>query len=190
MILYLTVQSVFKLVRFQFTKCLSLTGSPARSQDSMGGRFDVTQSFMGELADLQFWSRVLTASEIYSQATCSSHLVGDVISWSEELVELHGGLTEHPFEPCHWGTAPDISKTYSDTTAQPFFKTLGNFNTFGKLTPLTPPPTALSGFSSRWCHSKSSATGSRRTTNYFFAFFWAYFSPFPCGFLCLPHTHF
>lgn len=77
------------------------TGSASLRQDSVGGRFDVTQSFTGELSDLQFWSRVLTANEIYSQATCSSHLVGDVMSWSEELVELHGGLTEFPFEPCH-----------------------------------------------------------------------------------------
>lgn len=72
-----------------------------QEQDSVGGRFDVTQSFTGELSDLQLWSRVLTANEIYSQAACSSHLVGDVMSWSEELVELHGGLTEFPFEPCH-----------------------------------------------------------------------------------------
>lgn len=77
-------------------------------QDTMGGRFDVTQSFIGELSDLQFWSRVLTANEIYSQATCESHLVGDVLSWSEESVELHGGLTEYPFEPCHWGLTPDM----------------------------------------------------------------------------------
>lgn len=67
----------------------------------MGGRFDVTQSFMGELSDLQFWSRVLTPNEIYTQATCGGHLVGDVLSWSEELVELHGGLDELPFDPCH-----------------------------------------------------------------------------------------
>lgn len=67
----------------------------------MGGRFDVNQSFMGELSDLQFWSRVLTPSEIYSQATCAGHLEGDVMSWSEESVELHGGLGEFPFDPCH-----------------------------------------------------------------------------------------
>ncbi|KAM3596599.1 uncharacterized protein V6R79_017578 [Siganus canaliculatus] len=72
-----------------------------QEQDTMGGRFDVTQSFTGELADLQFWSRVLTASEISSQATCGSHLSGDVMSWSEELLELHGGVAELPFEPCH-----------------------------------------------------------------------------------------
>ncbi|XP_031585454.1 neuronal pentraxin-1-like [Oreochromis aureus] len=72
-----------------------------QEQDTMGGRFDVTQSFVGELSDLQFWSRVLTSSEIYSQATCGGHLVGDVMSWSEESVELHGGLTELSFDPCH-----------------------------------------------------------------------------------------
>ncbi|XP_015236985.1 PREDICTED: neuronal pentraxin-2-like [Cyprinodon variegatus] len=71
-----------------------------QEQDTMGDRFDITQSFLGELSDLQFWSRVLTASEIHTQATCGGHLVGDVMSWSEELVELHGGLTELPFEPC------------------------------------------------------------------------------------------
>uniref|UniRef100_A0A3P9IEA3 Si:dkey-14o18.2 n=1 Tax=Oryzias latipes TaxID=8090 RepID=A0A3P9IEA3_ORYLA len=72
-----------------------------QEQDTMGGRFDITQSFMGEMSDLQFWSRVLTADEIHIQATCGGHLVGDVMSWSEELVELHGGLNELPYEPCH-----------------------------------------------------------------------------------------
>ncbi|XP_062292389.1 LOW QUALITY PROTEIN: neuronal pentraxin-1-like [Scomber scombrus] len=72
-----------------------------QEQDTMGGRFDVTQSFMGELSDLQFWSRVLTPNEIYSQATCGGHLVGDIMSWSQESVELHGRLAELPFDPCH-----------------------------------------------------------------------------------------
>uniref|UniRef100_A0A668AD87 Si:dkey-14o18.2 n=1 Tax=Myripristis murdjan TaxID=586833 RepID=A0A668AD87_9TELE len=60
-----------------------------QEQDTMGGRFDATQSFMGDISDLQFWSRVLTANEIYSQASCGGHLTGDVMSWSEDTVELH-----------------------------------------------------------------------------------------------------
>uniref|UniRef100_H3DLF7 Si:dkey-14o18.2 n=2 Tax=Tetraodon nigroviridis TaxID=99883 RepID=H3DLF7_TETNG len=72
-----------------------------QEQDTMGGRFDVTQSFTGQLSDLQFWSRVLTTNEIHKQATCASHLTGDVVSWAEESVELHGGLAELPFDPCH-----------------------------------------------------------------------------------------
>ncbi|XP_026102366.1 neuronal pentraxin-2-like [Carassius auratus] len=72
-----------------------------QEQDTLGGRFDATQSFVGEMSDLQLWSRVLTSTEIYNQVSCSSHLTGDVITWSESLVELHGGVTKYPFDPCH-----------------------------------------------------------------------------------------
>ncbi|KAF7651020.1 hypothetical protein LDENG_00117050 [Lucifuga dentata] len=72
-----------------------------QEQDTMGGRFDVSQSFMGDMEDLQFWSRVLTPNEIHSQATCRDHLASDIMSWSEEAVELHGGLAKYPFVPCH-----------------------------------------------------------------------------------------
>ncbi|XP_066531502.1 neuronal pentraxin-1 [Hoplias malabaricus] len=72
-----------------------------QEQDTLGGRFDATQSFVGEMSDLQLWSRVLNSEEIYNQASCSSHLTGDVIAWSEPIVELHGGVTKYPFDPCH-----------------------------------------------------------------------------------------
>ncbi|KAG1960559.1 neuronal pentraxin-1 [Pimephales promelas] len=72
-----------------------------QEQDTLGGRFDATQSFVGEMSDLQLWSRMLTSTEIYDQASCSSHLTGDIITWSESMVELHGGVTKYPFDPCH-----------------------------------------------------------------------------------------
>uniref|UniRef100_A0A673FSB0 Si:dkey-14o18.2 n=1 Tax=Sinocyclocheilus rhinocerous TaxID=307959 RepID=A0A673FSB0_9TELE len=72
-----------------------------QEQDTLGGRFDATQSFVGEMSDLQLWSRVLTSTEIYNKVSCSSHLSGDVITWSESMVELHGGVTKYPFDPCH-----------------------------------------------------------------------------------------
>ncbi|XP_030203521.1 sarcoplasmic reticulum histidine-rich calcium-binding protein-like [Gadus morhua] len=72
-----------------------------QEQDSLGGRFDASQSFVGDMADLQFWSRVLAPAEVHSQASCGAHLVGDVLSWGEASVELHGGVTAHPFLPCH-----------------------------------------------------------------------------------------
>ncbi|XP_026999639.2 neuronal pentraxin-1 [Tachysurus fulvidraco] len=72
-----------------------------QEQDTLGGRFDATQSFVGEMSDLQVWSRVLNSQEIDNQASCSSHLTGDVIAWSESIVELHGGVTKYPFDPCH-----------------------------------------------------------------------------------------
>ncbi|XP_059196108.1 neuronal pentraxin-1 [Centropristis striata] len=72
-----------------------------QEQDTLGGRFDATQSFVGEMSDVHLWSHVLTASDIYSLASCGSHLRGDVIAWSETEVELRGGVAKYPFDPCH-----------------------------------------------------------------------------------------
>ncbi|XP_029307815.1 neuronal pentraxin-1 [Cottoperca gobio] len=72
-----------------------------QEQDILGGRFDATQSFVGEMSDLHMWSHVLPASDIYSLASCGSHLRGDIIAWSETEVELHGGVAKYPFDPCH-----------------------------------------------------------------------------------------
>ncbi|MBN3299243.1 NPTX2 protein, partial [Amia calva] len=72
-----------------------------QEQDTLGGRFDATQAFVGELAGVQLWSRALSAHEVYSLASCTSHMTGDVIAWTESAVELHGGVTKYPFDPCH-----------------------------------------------------------------------------------------
>uniref|UniRef100_A0A8C9QLL3 Si:dkey-14o18.2 n=1 Tax=Scleropages formosus TaxID=113540 RepID=A0A8C9QLL3_SCLFO len=72
-----------------------------QEQDTLGGRFDATQAFVGEISDLQLWSHMLTSHEIYNLATCGSHMTGDIIAWTESAVELHGGVTKYPFDPCH-----------------------------------------------------------------------------------------
>ncbi|XP_047667259.1 neuronal pentraxin-2 [Tachysurus fulvidraco] len=72
-----------------------------QEQDSLGGRFDATQAFVGEISDLHLWSHTLTHHDIYSLASCRGHMTGDVISWAESVVELHGGVTKYPFDPCH-----------------------------------------------------------------------------------------
>ncbi|XP_077577223.1 neuronal pentraxin-2 isoform X2 [Stigmatopora nigra] len=72
-----------------------------QEQDTLGGRFDATQSFVGELADVQMWSSVLNAVDIQRLASCGGLLTGDVISWSDSEFELHGGVVKHPQEPCH-----------------------------------------------------------------------------------------
>ncbi|XP_056237084.1 neuronal pentraxin-1 isoform X2 [Seriola aureovittata] len=72
-----------------------------QEQDTLGGRFDATQSFVGEMSEVHMWSHVLSASDIYSLASCSSHLRGDVIAWSDTEVELHGGVARYPFDSCH-----------------------------------------------------------------------------------------
>ncbi|KAL4624849.1 neuronal pentraxin-1-like [Arapaima gigas] len=71
-----------------------------QEQDIMGGHFDATQAFVGQMSDVQLWSRVLTAREIYNLANCRSRATGSIINWTESVVELHGGVTKFPFAPC------------------------------------------------------------------------------------------
>ncbi|KAG7486754.1 hypothetical protein JOB18_037969 [Solea senegalensis] len=72
-----------------------------QEQDSLGGGFDATQAFVGELANLNMWNRKLSISEIYNLATCNSKApAGNVFSWTESSIEIFGGATKWPFEPC------------------------------------------------------------------------------------------
>ncbi|XP_040181624.1 neuronal pentraxin-1-like [Rana temporaria] len=72
-----------------------------QEQDTLGGRFDATQAFVGEISDFNMWSHILTPGEIYKLATCAAHSTGDVIEWTESSMELHGGVTKLPFNSCH-----------------------------------------------------------------------------------------
>ncbi|XP_077170529.1 neuronal pentraxin-2-like [Paroedura picta] len=72
-----------------------------QEQDTLGGRFDATQAFIGEISDFNMWGHILTPGEVYKMATCTSDMGGDLISWSEASVELHGGVIKLPFNACH-----------------------------------------------------------------------------------------
>ncbi|XP_029455059.1 neuronal pentraxin-1 [Rhinatrema bivittatum] len=72
-----------------------------QEQDTLGGGFDATQAFVGELAHFNIWDRKLTPGEVYSLATCSSKaLTGNVIAWSESSIDIYGGATKWTFEAC------------------------------------------------------------------------------------------
>ncbi|KAJ0033409.1 hypothetical protein NQD34_000516 [Periophthalmus magnuspinnatus] len=72
-----------------------------QEQDTLGGGFDATQAYVGELANLNIWNRKLTVAEIYNLATCNSKApAGNVFSWSESNIEIFGGATKWTFEPC------------------------------------------------------------------------------------------
>lgn len=76
------------------TLCFSL-------EDTLGGGFDATQAFVGELAHFNIWDRKLTPGEVYNLATCSSKaLAGNVIAWAESHIEIYGGATKWTFEAC------------------------------------------------------------------------------------------
>lgn len=77
---------------------LTLCLSP---KDTLGGGFDATQAFVGELAHFNIWDRKLTPGEVYNLATCSPKaLSGNVIAWAEPHIEIYGGATKWTFEAC------------------------------------------------------------------------------------------
>ncbi|XP_056195404.1 neuronal pentraxin-1-like [Falco biarmicus] len=51
--------------------------------------------------EFQLWSRVLDAAEVAAVAglQCSGR-AGDLLAWAEGGLELHGGVTTLPFDPC------------------------------------------------------------------------------------------
>lgn len=93
-----------------------MLNTPFVSQDTLGGGFDATQAFVGELANLNIWNRKLSITEIYNLATCNSKAsTGDVFSWTESNIEVFGGATKWTFEPCrsaNWTASHRWRKAY------------------------------------------------------------------------------
>uniref|UniRef100_A0A672FV29 Neuronal pentraxin receptor a n=1 Tax=Salarias fasciatus TaxID=181472 RepID=A0A672FV29_SALFA len=71
-----------------------------QEQDSLGGGFDSSQALVGELSQVGVWDRVLTSSQVASLARCGRVTQGNVAPWTEGGVEVHGGATKDPGEPC------------------------------------------------------------------------------------------
>ncbi|XP_029014454.1 neuronal pentraxin-2 [Betta splendens] len=71
-----------------------------QEQDSVGGGFDASQALVGELSQVGLWDRVLTSAQVASLARCSRISPGGVTSWTESGIEVHGGATKDPGEPC------------------------------------------------------------------------------------------
>nr|XP_028602541.1 neuronal pentraxin receptor isoform X2 [Podarcis muralis] len=71
-----------------------------QEQDALGGRFDATQAFVGEISQFNMWDHVLTPAEILGLANCTAHLRGNIIHWDEKLVEVHGGAAKWSFDVC------------------------------------------------------------------------------------------
>jgi len=63
-----------------------------QEQDSFGGRFDASQSYIGELTDLNIWNRVLSASEISKLSKLCHGGRGNVKKWSDFKVGIRGNV--------------------------------------------------------------------------------------------------
>lgn len=74
-----------------------------QEQDTLGGRFDATQAFVGELAHFAVWDHMLAPAEILALANCTSRLQGNVIQWDDQAVEVFGGASKAAFTACDEG---------------------------------------------------------------------------------------
>jgi len=61
-----------------------------QEQDSFGGRFEASQSYIGELTDLNIWNRVLPASEISKLSKSCHGRRGNAKKWSDFKVGIRG----------------------------------------------------------------------------------------------------
>ncbi|XP_022051646.1 neuronal pentraxin-2-like [Acanthochromis polyacanthus] len=71
-----------------------------QEQDSLGGGFDSSQALVGELSQVGLWDRVLSSSQVATLARCGKVPQGSVAPWTENGIEVHGGATKDPGEPC------------------------------------------------------------------------------------------
>ncbi|XP_062859892.1 neuronal pentraxin-2b [Trichomycterus rosablanca] len=71
-----------------------------QEQDIVGGRFDATQAFVGELSHFNIWDRILGPTEISAMVNCSFYTPGNVVSWDDSNIEVFGGATKGQLELC------------------------------------------------------------------------------------------
>ncbi|KAL9972420.1 hypothetical protein ACROYT_G018719 [Oculina patagonica] len=61
-------------------------------QDTVGGGFNVDQSFVGEVTEVNVWGNVLSESDIVAQASNCHVTQGSVNWWSQFKDGVHGGV--------------------------------------------------------------------------------------------------
>uniref|UniRef100_A0A2I3GDY8 Pentraxin (PTX) domain-containing protein n=1 Tax=Nomascus leucogenys TaxID=61853 RepID=A0A2I3GDY8_NOMLE len=71
-----------------------------QEQDTLGGRFDATQAFVGDIAQFNLWDHALTPAQVLGIANCTAPLLGNVLPWEDKLVETFGGATKTAFDVC------------------------------------------------------------------------------------------
>uniref|UniRef100_A0A4W3HSG3 Neuronal pentraxin IIb n=1 Tax=Callorhinchus milii TaxID=7868 RepID=A0A4W3HSG3_CALMI len=71
-----------------------------QEQDTIGGRFDATQAFVGELSHFNIWDRILSSEDIMSIANCSANLAGNIIPWVDNNIDVFGGAKKTPVQTC------------------------------------------------------------------------------------------
>ncbi|KAK3736370.1 hypothetical protein QZH41_006145 [Actinostola sp. cb2023] len=67
-----------------------------QEQDEIGGGFNSEESFIGDMSQMNLWSRVLTDNEVYNLAQTCEHTQGDIVAWADFRESLFGVYTVTP----------------------------------------------------------------------------------------------
>ena len=76
-----------------------------QDQDYDGGGFQIHQSFDGEMANINIWSRALTRKEILKMSRSCAVGRGDVMQWADAKGRSRGDVKELPLFPSSSGQA-------------------------------------------------------------------------------------
>ena len=57
--------------------------------DIMRGKYDKKEAYLGNLAELNIWNRILSTPEVLQMASCKNVLKGNVISWTKSDIRLY-----------------------------------------------------------------------------------------------------
>ncbi|GLD63607.1 C-reactive protein-like protein [Lates japonicus] len=84
----------------------NITGSPVivlgQEQDSLGGGFDIKQSFIGMMTDVHMWDYVLSSCEIHNYVDELNFTPGNVLNWRALGFRTTGKvLVENQLIACH-----------------------------------------------------------------------------------------
>ena len=63
-----------------------------QEQDKVGGAFDASQSFIGELAGVNIWDHVKTEQEIMRMSKSCLAWVGNVFQWRDFKPHVRGSV--------------------------------------------------------------------------------------------------
>ena len=81
-----------------------------QESDRIGGDFDVNQMFQGELAELNFWNRILDGTTITAIANCKeTTMKGNVISWAKSNFRFFGVKVD---DKSDYASMCEATKTY------------------------------------------------------------------------------
>ena len=71
-----------------------------QEQDSVGGIFQASQSFVGMMSQVNLWNRVLTAQEISHMSKSCRSEGGNVLKWSDVKHGIRGAVQVIEPSPC------------------------------------------------------------------------------------------